>query len=39
MTYTDSLWNGYIDELRVTKGIARYIENFAVPTKPFMDPP
>lgn len=29
--------NGYIDEFRITKGIARYTINFAVPKKPFSD--
>ena len=28
-------FSGYIDELRITKGIARYTSNFAVPTAPF----
>lgn len=28
---------GYIDEFRVTKGIARYTQNFSVPTEPFYD--
>lgn len=27
--------NGYIDELRVSKGIARWIENFTPPTEPY----
>ncbi len=26
--------NGYLDDIRVTKGIARYITNFSVPTNP-----
>jgi len=28
-------FNGYISNLRVTKGVARYTENFDVPTAPF----
>lgn len=36
--YTDALpFNGYIDEVRVTKGIARYTSDFTVPTAPFPD--
>jgi hypothetical protein len=28
-------FNGYIDELRITKGLARYTSNFPVPAAPF----
>jgi len=29
------MFSGYIDEVRITNGIARYTANFAVPTAPF----
>lgn len=28
-------FNGYMDDLRITKGVARYTENFAVPTEAY----
>ena len=30
-------WNGYVDEVRITKGVARYSSNFSVQTVPFYD--
>jgi hypothetical protein len=32
-----SFLNGYVDELRITKGYARYTSNFSVPTGPYED--
>lgn len=34
---TSYSYNGMIDELRITKGVARYTEDFDVPTAPFPD--
>lgn len=37
LNYTTSTnhFTGYLDELRITKGVARYTENFTPPDKPF----
>ena len=35
---TDKWTNGFIDEVRITKGAALYAGAFAPPTAPFPDP-
>jgi len=34
---TGEWFHGWMDELRITKGVARYTANFTAPTAPFPD--
>lgn len=36
---TQRCFNGWLDEVRITKGLARYTANFTVPTGPYPDRP
>ena len=41
LSYTGTDYNGYLDEFRISKGIARWTENFTPDTSPYIieDPP
>lgn len=36
-TYGAYYYNGYVDEMRITKGLARWTDNFTPPTAPYDD--
>lgn len=38
LTGSASPYGGYIDDLRITKGVARYTKNFSIPTAAFPEP-
>jgi hypothetical protein len=33
----DGYFPGYIDEVRITRGVGRYVRNFAIPSTPFVE--
>lgn len=34
--YPGNYWNGYLDEIRISKGIARWVSNFTPPSAPYV---